>query len=105
MQAAIRTKDVARAVGVSRRTLLRWLHEGRIPEVTRDRNNYRIFTSEDVESIRQFADKRQRPLRFTPRTAEGGSEKRLDNGEDCEAELTSHGCPEDVSRRTVVASK
>ena len=62
MDTVLRTQDVAKAVGVSKRTLLRWLHEGKIPETVRDRNNYRLFTEEDVDRIREFANLRRKPV-------------------------------------------
>jgi len=47
------TDEVARELGLSKSTLLRWFREGRISDVKRDRNNWRIFTSVDIERIRK----------------------------------------------------
>jgi excisionase family DNA binding protein len=49
------TRQVADMAGVHRDTLLRWLREGRIPEPRRDRNNWRIFTSEETEAIVRYS--------------------------------------------------
>jgi len=49
------TRQVADMAGVHKDTLLRWLREGRVPEPSRDRNNWRIFTSEEAEAIVRYA--------------------------------------------------
>lgn len=49
--------EAAKAVGVSAVTLRRWLLERKVPEVARDRNNWRVFTAADIESIKAFAQK------------------------------------------------
>jgi len=41
--------------GVHRDTLLRWLRDGRVPEPARDRNDWRVFTRDEAESIVQYA--------------------------------------------------
>jgi len=41
-------------VGVAPITLKRCLLDGRLDEVQRDRNNWRVFTDEDVERIRAY---------------------------------------------------
>jgi predicted site-specific integrase-resolvase len=39
--------------GVSRATYFRWIRDGRIPDARfRDRNGRRVFTAEEVESLR-----------------------------------------------------
>ena len=39
--------------GTNRNTLLRWIREGRFPDVkTRDRNGWRLFGAADVERLR-----------------------------------------------------
>ena len=55
------TKEVTDILGVSPRTLYRWLKAGKIPEPQRDRNQYRIFTKEDVEQIKEYAFKTYPP--------------------------------------------
>jgi predicted site-specific integrase-resolvase len=47
--------EVAKLAGISKNTLLRWLKAGRVPEVARDRNGWRIFSEEDVARIRAHA--------------------------------------------------
>lgn len=56
-------KEVATMVGVAPITLRRWLISGRIPDVSRDRNNWRVFTDKDVEQIRRFSEKKTPPRR------------------------------------------
>jgi predicted site-specific integrase-resolvase len=49
------TCQAAENIGVSRNTLLRWFREGRVPDVARDRNGWRIFTSADVSRIKAYS--------------------------------------------------
>ncbi len=53
--------EAARAAGISKNTLLRWLKQGKVPEVARDRNGWRIFSPGDVETITAFARKTTPP--------------------------------------------
>jgi len=54
-------KDVAKAAGVAPITLRRWLLAGKIPEVSRDRNGWRLFTSDEEEAVLRYATKTQPP--------------------------------------------
>lgn len=45
--------EAARALGVSRNTLLRWFREGRIGGVSRDRRGWRSFSEADLDRIRR----------------------------------------------------
>lgn len=47
--------EVARIAGISKNTLLRWLKQGKVPEVCRDRNGWRVFVQEDVDRVCAFA--------------------------------------------------
>jgi len=49
------TRQVAKMAGVHRDTLLRWLREGRIPEPSRDCNNWRTFTPQEAEAVVRYA--------------------------------------------------
>jgi predicted site-specific integrase-resolvase len=49
--------DVAKHVGVSRTTLWRWRHEGKIPPGRRYRNGLLLFTFAEVDMVRKYADK------------------------------------------------
>jgi len=51
------TKEVLKKVGISRNTLFLWLKKGKIPEVIRDRNGYRLFNADDVKNILNFKNK------------------------------------------------
>ena len=53
--AKYRLSQVAKIVDVAPITLKRWLLSGRIDEVQRDRNGWRLFTDEDVTRIRTYA--------------------------------------------------
>jgi len=60
----LRAHEVAKAAGISKNTLLRWLKAGKVPEVARDRNGWRIFTQDDVARVRAFADRTTPPGEF-----------------------------------------
>jgi DNA (cytosine-5)-methyltransferase 1 len=47
--------EAAQAIGVSAVTLKRWLLSGKVEDVERNRNNWRVFTQADVERIKQYA--------------------------------------------------
>jgi len=51
------TKEVLKKVGVSRNTLFLWFKQGKVPEVRRDRNGYRVFNDRDIEVILAFKNK------------------------------------------------
>lgn len=60
--------ETARRVGIHADTLRRWVREGRIPEPSRDRNNWRVFSEQEVKAILKFA----RRLRPGPSSEEEG---------------------------------
>jgi len=70
--AKYRLSQVAKLVGVAPITLKRWLLSGRIDEVHRDRNGWRVFTDENVASIQSYAatlyppSNGRNPSLFTP---------------------------------------
>ena len=51
------TAEAAKRAGISKATLLRWLKEGKVPEVARDIRGWRVFTEEEVDKIREYANK------------------------------------------------
>jgi len=54
------TRQVASTLGVSLNTIYRWLKAERIPEPYRNpENNYRLWTVEDLNRIRQLVPERQ----------------------------------------------
>jgi hypothetical protein len=55
MVSELSTAYVARAVGIHRDTLLRWLREGRIAEPQRDLHGWRTFTQKDLTRIAAYA--------------------------------------------------
>jgi DNA (cytosine-5)-methyltransferase 1 len=61
-----RLKEAAQLVGVSPITLKRWFLSRRIPDVSRDRNGWRVFTDPDIRRIRSFA-------RSSPMQTDAGS--------------------------------
>ena len=50
-----RTSEACREIGISRATLFRWLKEGVVKELHKDRRGWRIFTEEDLGKIRAEA--------------------------------------------------
>ena len=50
----LKTRQVVQILGVSLNTVYRWLKQEKISEPLRDvDNNYRLWTAEDIERIRQ----------------------------------------------------
>ena len=50
----MRLADAAREIGVSAITLKRWILSGKLADVARDKNNWRIFDADDITRIRNF---------------------------------------------------
>jgi excisionase family DNA binding protein len=48
-------KEAAARLGIHKSTLLRWIKLGRVPDVRRDRNGWRVFTDKDIEVIARYA--------------------------------------------------
>jgi len=59
VEKTLTTHQVANMAQVHRDTLLRWLREGRIPEPTRDRNGWRIFTPDEAQAVVRYAQGHQ----------------------------------------------
>jgi predicted site-specific integrase-resolvase len=56
LQTYYRTAEVCQMVGISRNTLFRWLKRGLLGECERrDRNGWRLFTEDEVNSLRAKA--------------------------------------------------
>jgi excisionase family DNA binding protein len=51
-QTYYRTSEVCRETGISRATLLRWISQGVLPKLLRDRRGWRLFTEADLNTIR-----------------------------------------------------
>jgi len=51
------TKEVLKKIDVSRNTIFLWFKHRKIPEVQRDRNGHRIFTSRDIQLILNYKNK------------------------------------------------
>jgi hypothetical protein len=69
---------VAKQIGVSRTTLWRWRHEGKIPPGRRYRNGLLLFTPTEAEMVRKHADKVE-PIAVTssqPAPRQGASRRR-----------------------------
>lgn len=49
--------EVATLVGIHKDTLLRWLRDGLIPEPTRDRHGWRMFTENELLRIKSYSEK------------------------------------------------
>jgi predicted site-specific integrase-resolvase len=50
-----RTSEACRKISISRATLFRWLKEGVIEELHKDRRGWRMFTEADLNKIRAEA--------------------------------------------------
>ena len=51
------SREAAARVGVAAITLRRWLLAGKVREVSRDRNGWRMFTQADINRIRRYAQR------------------------------------------------
>lgn len=49
--------DLAQELSISRQTLWRWRHEGKIPQGHRFRDKRILFTADEAEAVREFATK------------------------------------------------
>ena len=56
------TKQVLQRVQIARATLYKWLKDGKVPEVYRDRNNFRLFTYKDIERLIRYKNLIHRPV-------------------------------------------
>lgn len=54
-------KDAAHEIGVAPITLKRWLLSGKVKDVKRDRNGWRVFTTDEVQKIKEYAQCTQEP--------------------------------------------
>jgi DNA-binding transcriptional MerR regulator len=54
--AMLATADVAKAIGTSRNTLLRWIREGLLADVQRDWRGWRIWSPEDLARAKDFRE-------------------------------------------------
>ena len=54
-------KDVLKKVGITRPTLYKWFREQKVPEVIRDRNNFRLFTEKDINRILVYKNVLRKP--------------------------------------------
>lgn len=53
--------EAAREIGVHAVTLKRWFRDGKIEEVARDRRGWRIFRKQDIERIKEYAERIYEP--------------------------------------------
>lgn len=49
-----RPLKAAKLLGISRRTLINWEEQKKIPPAKRDYLNYRVYTEEDIENIKKI---------------------------------------------------
>jgi DNA-binding transcriptional MerR regulator len=47
-----RTTEVCRETGISRATLFRWISQGILKKLLRDRRGWRLFTEADLHTVR-----------------------------------------------------
>ncbi|MCU1286383.1 MAG: hypothetical protein JWO13_2733 [Acidobacteriales bacterium] len=69
---AYSTAQVAKKIGVVKKTLLRWLEAGKLPEPKRHENggqSIRLWTDRDLERARRFKEANYRKGRGRPKKA------------------------------------
>ncbi len=54
-QTYFKTSEACRKAGISRATLFRWLKAGILTKQCRDRRGWRLFTEDDISTIRAEA--------------------------------------------------
>lgn len=54
-------KEAAKEIGVHPVTLKRWFTSGKVVDVAKDRNGWRIFSEEDIQRIKAYKDQIQPP--------------------------------------------
>jgi DNA modification methylase len=54
-------KDAAKEIGIAPITLKRWLLSGKVADVKRDRNGWRIFNKKDIQRIKKYAHQVSNP--------------------------------------------
>jgi predicted site-specific integrase-resolvase len=54
--------QAAKLIGVAPITLRRWLRAGKVKEVARNRNGWRVFTRKEIIQIRKFATQIRPPF-------------------------------------------
>ena len=59
--------QILKETGVTRQTLWRWRQDGRVPAGHRFRDKQILFTAEELEQIRQYAN-RVEPISSDPRS-------------------------------------
>jgi predicted DNA-binding transcriptional regulator AlpA len=67
------TSDVARLVGVSKKTILRWLWEGKVPEpkhLTGGGQDVRVWNARDIAKAAQYKEANYRKGRGRKKKAE-----------------------------------
>lgn len=52
----MKTAEVATVIGVSKATLLRWIAQGKIPDVSRDVRGWRVWSSDAVRKLKRFVE-------------------------------------------------
>ena len=62
----LKSSEVARGLGISRRTLALWVKEGRIPEPEKSKAGYFLWTATDLLNIRGVTKRSPGPQPGTP---------------------------------------
>ncbi len=69
----LKAHEVASRAEISKNTLLRWLKAGKVPEVARDRNGWRVFSEDDVARICAYAGRITPPEAYVQRIVGTGA--------------------------------
>ena len=57
MEKKYRTKEVIANLGICRPTLYNWFIKGKVADVAKDRNGFRIYTEADLRRLKAYRDK------------------------------------------------
>ena len=58
MAGEYKTAEVAKIAKTTKQSLYNWLRKKKIPEPTRDRNGFRIWTDNDLKIVLEFKNRR-----------------------------------------------
>ena len=52
------SQEAADMLGISKKTLFRWVKSGKVPEVEKDWRGYRVWHEADIERAREYKTRR-----------------------------------------------
>ena len=63
----LKTREVAKKIGVHPETIKRWIRQGKVATPHRDRNGWYVFDEQDIKIIMEYAHKIHVPEHKQPK--------------------------------------